>query len=348
MPRRTRGPSGAALVALALVCVSCAKKGPPSGGPPDLDPPRLIEVWPDSGASAVARDTRITLTFSEGMEPRGTGDAVSLAPPIAIRQRRWSDRTLTLVLGESLGVDRAYTLSVGNGARDRHGNNMVSGRAVVFTTGERFPPGAIEGIVEAVGFTVPGTALWCYPDSITPDSTARDFLALGLADALGEFRIAGLAAPGRYRIWAFADLNRNRSFEPASDLLAAADTTLELTSTAPVARGVRLRVVNPKAPGQVRGVVIDSLGDERGALRLIVLSESDSTRRLLYEIPDRGGFDVRFDPGAYRVRVFRDVDRDRIWKRDEEPGSEEYRVLVEPAGVVEGLSFTLRRPGEAP
>lgn len=348
MPRRIRGPERAALLALALLGASCAKKGPPSGGPPDLEPPRLIAVWPDSGASRVPVDARITLTFSEGMEPRATGDAVALAPPIAIRQRRWSDRTLTLVLGESLAVDRAYTLSVANGARDRHGNPMVSGRAVVFTTGAEFPPGAIAGSVQAVGFAVPGTALWCYPDSVAPDSTARDFLALGLADAAGEFRISGLTVPGRYRLWAFADLDRNRSFEPTRDLLAPADTTFELTASAPVAAGVQLRVVNPRAPGQVRGTVTDTLGDERGMLRLIVLSETDSTRRLLYELPDRGAFDLRFDPGQYRVRAFRDVDRDRIWKRDEEPASEEYRVTVEPAGVIEALSFTLRRPGEVP
>lgn len=345
MPRPIRARELAVGAALALALGACAKKGPPSGGPPDLIAPRLTEVWPDSGASGVPRDARLTLTFSEGMEPRSTGDAVSLAPPVEIRQRRWSARTLTLVLAESLAADRAYTLSVGNGARDRHGNAMVSGRAVVFTTGPEFPPGAIEGKVEAVGFAVPGTALWCYPEGDAPDSTARDFLALGLADVQGEFRIGGLAAPGRYRLWAFVDLNRNRSFEPATDLLAPADTTIEITASAPVAAGVTLRVVNPRAPGQVRGMVIDSLGDERGALRLIVISQADSTRRLLYEVPDRGAFDFRFDPGAYRVRAFRDVDRDRIWKRDEEPASEETRVTVTPAGVVEGLAFTLRRPG---
>lgn len=348
MPRRIRAREALAAIAAALAIGACAKKGPPSGGPPDLVPPVVLEVWPDSGASGVPRDARPALTFSEGMEPRSTGEAVSLSPPVEIRQRRWSGRTLTLVLGESLAVDRAYTLSVGHGARDRHGNPMVSGRAVVFTTGPRFPPGAISGEVEAVGFAVPGTALWCYREGEAPDSTARDFLALGLADAQGAFRIGGLEAPGRYRIWAFADLNRNRSFEPASDLLAAADTTLELTAQTPTASGVRLRVVNPRAPGIVKGTIVDTLGDTRGLLRLIVRSEADSTRRLLYDVPDRGTFDFRFEPGRYRVRAFRDADRDRIWKRDEEPGSEEYGVTVTPAGLVEGLAFTLRRPGEAP
>ena len=66
-------------------------------------------------------------------------------------------------------------------------------------------------------FAAPGTYLWCYPDSVAPDSTARDFAAVGLADDDGSFRISGLH-PGRYRVWAFADLNRNRKYDaPPAD-----------------------------------------------------------------------------------------------------------------------------------
>src|SRR5439155_13721320 len=42
---------GEALLLLALICplTSCAKRGPPSGGPPDLEPPRVVSTFPDSG-----------------------------------------------------------------------------------------------------------------------------------------------------------------------------------------------------------------------------------------------------------------------------------------------------------
>lgn len=352
MPRRIRARSAlaraAALVAsaalLALATTGCARKMMPSGGPPDIEPPRIVATEPDSAAAGVARDVRPTITFDESMEPRSSGDAVELAPRVDIRQRRWAGRALTLVFAESLRANQTYTLFVGSSARDRHGNPLAAGRTVSFTTAPAFPPGRIEGTVEAVGFAAAGTYLWCYPEGHDPDSTARDFDALGLADDQGEFRIVGLTPPGRYRIWAFADLNRNRSFEPLIDLLAPADTIVPLTVAAPVARGITLHVTNPRAPGMLAGAVLDTVSTAEGSLRLIVISERDSLRKLLYEVDERGGFRVTMDPGTYRIRAFRDADRNKIWKRDSEGASEEQRIVVAPAGKLENLVFVLQQP----
>jgi hypothetical protein len=278
------------------------------------------------------------------MDPRSAAVAVEIAPRVDVRQRRWSGRRLTLVFAEPLAADQTYTLFVGGDARDRHGNQLGSGRAIPFTTAATFPPGIIEGEVDAVGFGAAGTYLWCYPEGREPDSTARDFDAVGLAGVGGAFRIAGLAVPGRYRLWAFADLNHNHSFEPERDLLVPADTTFALAADRPLASGLKLRVVNPRAPGRVQGTVLDSLGDERGQLRLIVVSATDSTRRLLYDVDTNGAFDLRWDPGVYRVRAFRDLDRNKAWKRDEEPAGEEVEVTVAPAGDLALPAFVLVRP----
>jgi len=331
------------MVLALLAASSCARKQLPSGGPPDTEPPRVLAVTPDSGATSVARSIRPSVEFSEGMDPRSASLAVELAPRVEIKQRRWSGRRLTLVLGDSLGADQTYTLFVGADARDRHGNALVEGRTVPFTTATRFPPGVIEGEVVATGFGAPGTFLWCYPEGRSPDSTARDFEAIGLAGEGGRFSVTGLHVPGRYRLWAFADLNRNHSFEPGQDLLVPADTSLGLTVDRPVASGLRLRVVNPRAPGHVKGTVLDSLKDERGALRLITVSLRDSTRRVLYDVDPSGGFDFAWDPGKYKVRAFRDLDRNKSWKRDEEPASEETQVIVPPGGVIELPAFVLVR-----
>ncbi|MFN8587080.1 MAG: Ig-like domain-containing protein [Candidatus Eisenbacteria bacterium] len=347
MRRRIRALETLALALLVAAASGCAKKGMPTGGPPDLDPPRLVRVVPDSGAAGVPLDTRIVLEFSEGMEPRGTGDAIELAPPVRIRQRRWSGRTLTLVLGDSLAKDRTYTLFIGGNARDRHGNPFSIARSIVFTTAPVFPPGALEGKIDAVGFRAPGTLLWAYRDGRAPDSTARDFDALGVADGQGHFRISGIAAPARWRLWAFADLNHNRSFEPDADLLASADTTLELTAELPEAKDLFIRMINPRAPGRFAGSIVDTLNDSLGALRLIVTNEADTTRRLLYEVIP-SGFDFKWDPGTYRVQAFRDMDRNKAWKRDTEPASEEVRVVITPGGEVVGLVFVLVRAGTSP
>jgi hypothetical protein len=336
------------LATLVLVA-SCAKKGPPTGGPPDLDPPVVVATSPDSGAAGVALDARIEVTFSEGMEQRSAGDAVALAPIVDIRQRRWSGRTVSLVLAEPLRPDQTYTLFVAPSARDRHGNALVGGAARVFTTAEALPPGVIEGTVEARGLAAAGIYLWCYrqdPER-APDSTARDFDALGLADRDGRFRVVGLPVPGRYRLWAFADRNSNRSFEPERDLLVPSDTVLSLTADRPLARDVVLRVVDPKAPGRARGTVLDSLGQLGGVIVVRAVAATDTSRVRQGAVEDDLSFDLELEIGDWRLDAFRDIDRDNRLD-PAEPASDTVRVTITPGLEVPGLVLVLRRPPAEP
>lgn len=333
-----------ACTALALLA-GCARKGPPSGGPPDLVRPTIASSAPDSGAAAVPRDARLSITFSEGMEPRATGEAVSLAPPVEIAQRRWSGRTLTLVLAESLAANRTYTWFVSPSARDRHGNPLERGYAFVFTTAESLPSGELAGTLEARGFPAAGTYLWCYEASRTgvPDSTARDFDALGFVDADGRFRVVGLPAPGRYRLWVFADLDRNRSFEPDRDVLAAADTLLELTAGEPAATGLALRVTNPRAPATVKGTVVDTLKITEGGLWLRAVP-ADSTLSRRNEPQSGEGFELSLPAGTWRIRLFRDLDRSKTWDEGVEPASDELEFVLGPADEVRDVTLVVRRP----
>lgn len=343
--RRCRGVRAVTvlLFAVFLGLAGCAKKGPPSGGPPDLEAPRVVESVPDSGAANVSTHPSVSITFSEHMEPRSSGDALEFAPPLAIARRRWSGRTVSLVLKDSLRAEHTYTLFVGSGARDLRGNPLVDARTVVFTTAATFPPGVLSGHVDAVGFQAASTSIWCYLNGRRPDSTARDFDALGVTDIKGDFRIAGLA-PGSWRVWGFADLNRNRSFEPASDLLVAVDTLLTITAEQPLVTGVRLRMVNPRAPARFGGTVLDSVSNQSGVVRLIVTAVSDTTRRLAYELPESGSFSFQWEPGVYHVRAYRDLDRNKAWKRDTEPASSELTVTLGPGAEVTGVAFVLVRP----
>lgn len=339
-----------ALLAGLVAAFGCARKGPPTGGPPDLEPPRLVASVPDSGAAGVPRDQVVTLTFSEGMDPRATADAVSIAPRVDIRERRWKGRTLSIAMAETLGTDRTYTVFLGAGARDHHGNALDGRSTLVFTTADTLSPGVIEGQVGAKGFAAAGTYLWCYDadEGRVPDSTARDFDAVGLADRDGNFRVVGLAAPGRYRLWVFADLNGNRSFEPASDILAPVDTVFALGKDTPVAGGFAVTVVNPRAPGMVRGAVLDSLLIDRGAIAVMAVASDDSTRRVLGTVDAEQRYELSLPAGTWWVRAWRDLDRNRGWQRDSEPASEAKSVEVRPAAEILDVDLVLVRPRSGP
>ena len=85
---RGAGAACALLFAASFLLAGCAKKGPPTGGPPDLEPPRVVQTSPDSGAAGVSRRPAISVSFSEGMEPRSSGDALEFAPPRTILSAR--------------------------------------------------------------------------------------------------------------------------------------------------------------------------------------------------------------------------------------------------------------------
>jgi Big-like domain-containing protein len=343
--RRTAPVLG--LVVMLPVLVSCAKKGPPSGGPPDLEPPRMVSSVPDSGASRVARDAELSLTFSEGMDPRSTAEAISIAPRVDIRQRRWSGRTVTIALAETLRSNQTYTIFLGSGARDRHGNALEGGATVVFSTADTLPAGRLEGQIVARGFAAGGTYLWCYDAAAgaAPDSTARDFDAVGLADPDGYFDVVGLPVPGRYRLWVFADLNGNRSLEPDSDILAPVDTVFTLAAAAPVARGFTVTVVNPRSPGKVRGAVLDSLHIERGVLAVMAVAADDSLRQIVGPVDAESRYELSLPKGVWLVRAWRDLDRNHGWERRTEPASVPRRVEVQPAADILDVDLVL---GPAP
>jgi len=292
----------------------------------------------------------LSLTFSESMEPRTSGDAIAIVPPVEIRRLRWSGRTVTVEPAKPLEPHRTYTLFVGRGAHDRHGNNMEAGATVVFTTSDSLPPGRIEGRLEAKGFAASGVYLWCYDQArhAAPDSTGRDFDAVGLVDADGRFRIPALPVPGRYRIWAFADQNQNRSFEPDRDLLAPVDTTISLTPAQPVARDLVFHVVNPRAPAIVKGTVLDSLGEREGDLWVRASADSDTTRQVLTTVDDQHRWEIQLDSGDWTLRAFRDLDRNRSWAPDRESASDPRRVRAEPAGLIENVELVLHPVARAP
>lgn len=343
--RRLRLPAALFLILLAW---GCARRGAPTGGPPDVAAPTVVASVPDSGAARVALDARPTITFSEGMEPRATGEAVSLAPRVGIRQRHWSGRTLSIVLEDSLRRGQTYTLYVAPTARDRHGNALSQGRTVAFSTADSFPAGRISGKIETHGFPSEGTYLWCYRGTRAPDSTARDFDALGLTSGDGRFDIVGLSVPARYHVWAFADLNKNRSFEPDQDVLAPADTTIELTAAAPVAEGLQLKVYNPRAPARVRGLVTDATGDSLGVIRVVAVAERDSSRSVVADASPSGTYELKLDAGTWLIMAYRDADRNRAWRTDLEPASPLQRVELLPADERNDLRLTLVRSAGGP
>lgn len=354
-PARRRAAVLAA-AAFALLAAGCARKLAPSGGPRDLVPPTLLAASPDSGAVAVDTSAAIRLTFSEPMDRASVAGGLLVAPGVRAGRVSWEGgRTFVYQPDRPLAAGRTYVVLLAAVARDVRGNVLDRPYVSHFTTAPAFPPGGIEGRVDGRGVAPDGVFVWAYREDRgrAPDSTALDMDALAQARGGGAFRLAGLAVPATYRLWAFVDRNRNRTFEPGSDLLLPSDSLVTLSEEAPLARDVRLPAIDPEALARVEGTVVDSLAPGDGALRVEVRgipAAGEAADRVPVSSVDvrQGRFAASLRAGRWRLVAWRDLDDDRVLAAGE-PQSPAIEVDLEPAGVSGGHVLVLAPvPGASP
>lgn len=345
-----------AAAVLALAAAGCARKLSPSGGPPDVAAPSLLSIGPDSGAAGVDSTALIRLAFSEPMDRLSVQTNLLVAPGVRSGVFRWeSARSVTYQPERPLPRDRAFVVLLGPAARDARGNALDRPVVSHFTTAATFAPGAIEGRVDGRGVQPDGVYVWAYraDRNREPDSTALDMDALAQARGGGLFRLVGLEVPGTYRLWSFVDRNRNRTFEPASDLLVRSDSLVALTAGAPQAAGVRVVAVDPEALARVEGAVVDSLAPGSAALRIearAIPRAGEAADRAPVIAVDAVGtrFAGSLRAGRWRLTAWRDLDDDRTLSASE-PRSAPLEVDLEPAQTRGDLVLVLAPvPGASP
>ncbi len=336
-------------VLLAFVAAGCARKMPPTGGPRDVAPPELLSIEPDSGATGVDTSAVLRLVFSEPMDRASVETGLLVAPGVRGGRFSWSGgRTVTFSPERPLRAGTVHTLLLVAGVRDMRGNVVDRPFAAHFTTGTAFGAGSIEGRVEGRGVAPEGVYLWAYREDRgrRPDSTALDMDALARARDGGLFRFVGLDVPGTYRLYAFVDRSRNRTFEPASDLLVRSESLLVLTADAPAARDIRVLAIDPEALARVEGAVVDSLSPGTAPLRVEVrgipldpVSAADRAPVIILDVRERG-FAGNLRAGRWRLTAFRDLDDDRTLTPSE-PRSQTVEIDLEPAGRAADITLVL-------
>ena len=310
--------------------------------------PTLLASEPDSGAIGVDRTHKIRLLFSETMDRASVGQNVVIGPGVRSLTPKWiNGRTLELTPDDSLPANTTLTLIVPPNVRDVRGNALDRTYTSHFSTAATFPPGGIEGTVVGRGIGPDGVYVWAYRDGREPDSTAFDMDALGQAHGGGRFTLAGLPVPGRYRLFAFVDRNRNRSFEPGTDILDRSDSLVALTEGAPRALDVRVIAADPEAVARVEGTVIDSLAPGPAALRVEARAVPRATAIAADRIPivvidvHDGKFAGNLRAGRWRLVAWRDLDDDRT-RSPSEPVSAEVEVDVDPGEAAAPVTLVLQ------
>ena len=259
------GPLSLALAMLALAA-GCANPLPPTGGPEDRTPPRLVRAAPDTNAVNVASGT-VRLVFSEPLDAASVARSLSVTPdldrPPEVEVRR--RREVVVRLG-ALRPNTTYVLAFDATLRDERSVPLASPVVYAFSTGPRISRGVVAGrVVDATtGLPRAGVEVLAYAGH-TPaaDTLPRRPTARTQTGQNGAFRL-GYLGPAPLYVVALDDRNRNRAPDageafavPPAPLLRPSDTAPDssLTWTMALPDTARARAERARSFGPARHAV---------------------------------------------------------------------------------------------
>lgn len=244
----------------ALAVLACANVGDPPGGPPDVAPPVLVAVRPESGSVVPALKGSVAIQFDEviaespggavggggsGAAATGLSRYIVLSPVAGPVDVGWHRSRIDVKPKEGWKPNRVYRLELRPGIADLRRNLTTDSRLVLFSTGPALP-----------GARLAGTALqWVEQRALAngvieavplPDSVGY----VTLTDSAGKFRLDGIPAGG-YVLFGWTDPNSNRRRdrrEAYDSILVRLDTAATVTLWAFVhdTAGARLRQAEPR------------------------------------------------------------------------------------------------------
>ena len=119
---------------------------PPSGGPKDSLPPRLVIANPKDSATNV-KTKNILLTFDEFVSLQNTENIIYAPVPKSLPQVDYKLRNITVRFRDSLEENTTYSIDFGNSIIDVNESNVAKNFRYVFSTGPAIDFNTYEGKV---------------------------------------------------------------------------------------------------------------------------------------------------------------------------------------------------------
>ncbi|KAB2878265.1 hypothetical protein F9K33_13865 [bacterium] len=209
------------ILTMLLFTWGCASMQPPGGGPEDKEAPEVIWTIPTNDSVRVSRKVDIFVAFSEKMNHETVENAVYLSPhPAGEIKFSWKKNVMKIELEDSLESNKTFVVTLGTDGKDIHANALQQAYSFAFSTGDSIDRGSINGRV--IAENTRGISVWSYrlagqanEDSLVYIKRADYITQVG---AGGKFKLSYLS-PGKYRVYAIADLDADYLYTPSSDYI---------------------------------------------------------------------------------------------------------------------------------
>lgn len=124
-------------LSLSLALVACGNGGG-GGTTPDNTPPTIVSMSPANGASGVAKDANIVITFSEKMD-QASAQAAFQSADLGAAVITWNAAGTEMTVNPNTDMvytaaGKSYSYSVTNTAKDAAGNALAAASNSTFTT----------------------------------------------------------------------------------------------------------------------------------------------------------------------------------------------------------------------
>ncbi len=216
------------LVTIITIITACANMATPSGGAYDLDPPKVVKSTPAFNATNVDKG-KIVIEFDENVAVERPTENVIITPPQkAFPVIQVVNRRVTVELKDTLIPNTTYTIDFTNSLTDSNEGNPLENFSYSFSTGDVVDTLAISGRILTADNLEPVKGMYVGLHSNMSDTafTKIRFERISRTNESGAFTIRGVA-PGRYKIYALDDTNRDYMYDNPAEAIAFTDDIIE-------------------------------------------------------------------------------------------------------------------------
>lgn len=253
-------------IILAVLLSSCGQQVPPTGGPRDSIPPKLVTALPVYGAKNF-KGNKITLVFDEYITLENPYEKLTYSPiPKSNPNAEGKLRTITIKLKDTLEENTTYRIEFGDAIKDINENNILKDFSYTFSTGSYLDSAFFTGkvIIAATG-KVDSTMIAVLHRNLDDSAVAKEkprYYTRLKGD--GSFLFSNLQ-PGRYNLFAIKDADGGKKYDQSSELVAFLNSPVNIgTDTSTVLYAFEEEQETRPAPkSTAKPVATNKKGDDK-------------------------------------------------------------------------------------
>lgn len=285
---------------LFLSLFNCAKRGTPSGGKKDIEPPKMVKSQPEEFTTNFDKK-RIRIYFNEYIKVKDIRKQLIISPPIkeggyTVYPQSGASKYIDIQITDTLQPNTTYSFNFGQSIVDNNEENPYEYFKYVFSTGAYIDSLEVGGTIKDALNKNPETfvSVMLYEiDSTYNDSTIykkTPTYITNTLDSVSDFKLSNLRA-GKYKLVAMKDAANNYVFNPKTDKIGYVEEEITIPTDSSYTISIFKEILEFKAtrPALVsKNMIVFGYEGESKDMNIELLSKvSDSFRYKITQDPEK-------------------------------------------------------------